>query len=299
MAKSAPTTAMLLDIPFFRDADHDAGYYVAACGATSRTWKGCVLYRSLDGGSSYSQLIRITNASVLGSTSGALASGTPDAWDEVNAVDVVVHGVLENYEQINAPLILIGNEIVKCCAATLVGTLGAMNIYTLSELKRGLWNTSSQVGTHVAGDRVVLLDETVTRIPGNSEDIGQAQLIKAVSFGRALASAPATPFSNTGRGLYIAVDEYGEIDCAGSADVVLADAVAQCGLLKLVGALTDSIAVVVPTRARQWMIWNATTGAYSVTVKTAAGTGKEVTQGNVSKLACDGANVIGIDAFVS
>jgi hypothetical protein len=42
-------------------------------------------------------------------------------------------------------------------------------------------------------------------------------------------------------------------------------------------------------------VTNATTGAFTLTVKTAAGTGVAVTQGSASILYCDGTNVVAAD----
>lgn len=79
---------------------------------------------------------------------------------------------------------------------------------------------------------------------------------------------------------------------AGGATVTLSASEAGYATMKLTGALTANISVVVPNAAARWTIWNATTGAFTVTVKTAAGTGIVVTQGSTWQLLCDGTNVI-------
>lgn len=199
MANPGPTTALLLDIPAFRDADHDAGYYAAVYGLSDE-WGGCTLYRSLDGGIYYSPVIQIKKAAVGGAAVAALASGTPGEWDLINTVQVTVRGQLESTTEVNAPLLLLGNEILRYQDATLIGSRGIMTTYELGKLKRGLKGTEGAVGSHAAGDRVVLLNENVIRVDGNVEDLGISQLIKAVSFGSTLASAAAVPFVNTGKG---------------------------------------------------------------------------------------------------
>lgn len=81
------------------------------------------------------------------------------------------------------------------------------------------------------------------------------------------------------------------INCAGSANVVLTAAQAGVNVLELVGALTGNIAVIVPTPPGNWIVSNQTTGAYTVTVKTASGNGIVVAQGYSNELWSDGANV--------
>lgn len=78
---------------------------------------------------------------------------------------------------------------------------------------------------------------------------------------------------------------------AGNSNVVLSAAEASSGILTFTGALTGNIAVVVPNTAKAWVIVNSTSGAFTLTVKTAAGTGIAVTQGKTSHLYCDATNV--------
>ena len=58
------------------------------------------------------------------------------------------------------------------------------------------------------------------------------------------------------------------------------------------GVLTANMQIVVPNTIQQYWIRNTTTGSYTLTVKTAAGTGVAVVQGGASILYCDGTNVV-------
>ena len=78
---------------------------------------------------------------------------------------------------------------------------------------------------------------------------------------------------------------------AGGVDVTLSAAEARVEELKLTGALTASINVIVPAVAWSWIIDNATSGAFTATVKTAAGAGVAVPQGSRAVLYCDGTDV--------
>lgn len=79
---------------------------------------------------------------------------------------------------------------------------------------------------------------------------------------------------------------------AGGVNVTLTAVEAGNGILIFTGALTASINVIVPaTPSRPWIVFNNTSGAFTLTVKTAAGTGIAVTQGRREILYCDGTNV--------
>ena len=61
---------------------------------------------------------------------------------------------------------------------------------------------------------------------------------------------------------------------------------------KFTGALSGNIAVVVPPTVQQYWVDNATTNAYTMTVKTSTGSGYAVPQGTRAILYCDGTDVV-------
>lgn len=63
-------------------------------------------------------------------------------------------------------------------------------------------------------------------------------------------------------------------------------------VLEFTGAITASISVIVSTVENWWLIKNSTTGAFTLTVKTSAGSGIVVTQGEWAVLYCDGTDVL-------
>lgn len=99
--------------------------------------------------------------------------------------------------------------------------------------------------------------------------------------------------SNIANTLWVQGLVYGvsTINCAGSANVVLTAAQAAVGVLELTGVLTGNISVIVPNTLGKWQIVNVTTGAFTVTVKTATGSGVVVAQSKHTQLYCDGSNV--------
>lgn len=66
---------------------------------------------------------------------------------------------------------------------------------------------------------------------------------------------------------------------------------AHRGILSCTGTLTANVDVIVPARTKIYVVKNATGGAFTVTVKTAAGSGVVVLQGTTAIVWCDGTNV--------
>ncbi len=90
------------------------------------------------------------------------------------------------------------------------------------------------------------------------------------------------------------------VDVSGSVDVTLTTADAGNTLIQLIGALTGSINVIVPTNVASYHFTNNTTGAFQITIKTAAGTGVVLPQGTRAVLDCDGTNVVNANsAFIA
>lgn len=80
---------------------------------------------------------------------------------------------------------------------------------------------------------------------------------------------------------------------AGNTNVTLTAVEAGNAILEFTGALTGNIAVIVPTSpTRSWIVKNSTSGAFTLTVKTAAGSGVVVTQGKTGAVYTDGTNVL-------
>lgn len=84
------------------------------------------------------------------------------------------------------------------------------------------------------------------------------------------------------------------LSVAGGSNVTLTAAEANNAILVFTGVLTGNINVIVPNGPRQYTVNNATTGAFTLTVKTSAGTGVIVTQASVVPLLADGTNVVSV-----
>lgn len=81
---------------------------------------------------------------------------------------------------------------------------------------------------------------------------------------------------------------------AGSSDVTLTTTEARNKILELTGTLTGNINVIVPTKTRQYTIYNNTAGSFTLTVKTSGGSGVILSQGTRNIVYCDGTNVVSV-----
>jgi hypothetical protein len=85
------------------------------------------------------------------------------------------------------------------------------------------------------------------------------------------------------------------LDVSGNTDVTLTTAQAGNFVQRYFGALTGNIAVIVPDAVSVWDLVNDTTGAFQLTVKTAAGTGLVIGQGQSVIARSDGTDVFDAD----
>lgn len=101
-----------------------------------------------------------------------------------------------------------------------------------------------------------------------------------------------------------AIAGYVSVNCAGGTDITLtasngASDEARNAVIELHGIITANINVIVPTAEQTWIVYNNTSGSFTVTVKTTGGTGVVVPQGKKARLICDGVNVIAGPDFVT
>ncbi|WP_148716502.1 phage tail protein [Chitinolyticbacter meiyuanensis] len=179
---AGPTDFLLLDIAPLRDADGaEPTLYVAAAGVLD-AWRGAMLYRSADS-SSWSLVQGITVAACYGTTQTVLGSWTVGQIDITNTVRVRVNGELESFpmDQLLARrdvgAYLVGDEIIQAANATLISD----GVYDLSHLIRGQQGTGNTVGTHQAGERVVLLDTRLSQSTIPLAALGQSLHFRADS----------------------------------------------------------------------------------------------------------------------
>ena len=86
--------------------------------------------------------------------------------------------------------------------------------------------------------------------------------------------------------------DYLSIDVSGTGNYTLATFELNRVSYNLIGTLTGNRTIIVPATVQQYWITNSTSGAFTLTVKTAAGTGIAVTAGDALILYCNGTNVV-------
>lgn len=93
---------------------------------------------------------------------------------------------------------------------------------------------------------------------------------------------------------WVALDTYGIGSVTGltNANVTLTPAQYGKSIITLAGTLTGNVQIIFPNTTQEWMVVNNTTGAFTVTCKTAAGTGGTISQsGNQQFFWGDGTNL--------
>jgi hypothetical protein len=89
-------------------------------------------------------------------------------------------------------------------------------------------------------------------------------------------------------------------DISGAAGLVnLTDAEAVYGVIELKGAITGNREVSIPAApSRLWVVWNNTTGAFTVKFRTQGGVGPLIEQGTAALLYSNGVDVLDVDGVL-
>lgn len=226
-ASKIGTELVLLDIPVLTLNDAPFGFYAAMGPAADGAWGGATLFKSLDGGVSYNAVASTSSAAVIGTTadypspaySGALSHYLGGDVVEEDSIVVRLHDGDAALESITSTALTNGGNL---CAVSRGGagspnqieweilqfrdaTLLDASTYLLTGFKRGRFATST--ADHETGDTFVLLPTLNVDAP--EQELGVELLYKAVTFGRALSTAAAIPFINTGIG---SEEWYGGVD---------------------------------------------------------------------------------------
>lgn len=97
-----------------------------------------------------------------------------------------------------------------------------------------------------------------------------------------------------GRSATFAFD-YAVVNVAGTGTYTLTGTELNRVSYKFTGALTGNRNVIVPATIQQYWVDNQTSGAYTLTIKTASGTGLSIAAGQRAIFYCDGVNVVDAD----
>lgn len=199
-----------LDIPILSQHDAPFGWYAAIGPRVPGPWSGAALYKSMDGGSTYTQIATTSEAAVIGTAQGALANytGALTAVDEVGTVDVFLHDpdaeltsctsdALDNGENLCALRSGTTWELLQFRDATLIDTDSeGRKTYTLAGFYRGRKGTAEAIDDHATDDTLVLLP--MLNIDAPESELNVALNYKAVTYDTSLAAATVVDFTNTG-----------------------------------------------------------------------------------------------------
>lgn len=193
-----------------------------------------------------------------------------------------------------------------------VGTLNAGDILSAPDGKQyeiltldsntGITLASNYLGTSLSGQAysiypIGLLPSSLAQQVKATLSTANTALASAVRYDTAAMGLTGTQQTNARTN--IAALGTVDVGCgylsksvAGGVDVTLSATEAANQFITLTGTLTSNINVIVQAAARLFFIYNNTSGAYTVTIKTPSGTGTAVAQGGRALVECDATNVV-------
>lgn len=209
----APTEWDVVDIPAVQDSDTAApGPYVAVTPSRddeSDEWPGAVFVRARLP-EAYEQVFISGDACVIGdcqTTLGDFDKGSTVLQRE-GRLRVRVRGELSGStwgdfftsRTINAAVVGVPGrwEPIRFMNATFVSTDGQYRIYDLSGFLRGQLGQEHLIGSHVSGERFVLLDNSIRRMVNEATDIDAEHQVKAVTLNLLLDSVTEDNFTDSG-----------------------------------------------------------------------------------------------------
>ena len=184
------TQLEIIDCSPLFDQHDELGLYVAAAGLPGGTWAGYDLFVSVDGGLSYQEALTSSAPSCIGETVTNLADETSSGHDFVSSetfevtTNFPLTSVTSGQIASGSNRFCIGGEIGQFETATLIGMVGTLYHYELSDLRRAEYGTSAPLWP--SGTRFVLLDETVQFVQAQRAMIGLDIEHKPVSYGHSL-----------------------------------------------------------------------------------------------------------------
>ncbi|MDA8485172.1 phage tail protein [Pseudomonas resinovorans] len=200
---AGPTLWLPLDIPVVDETIQDTPGFGSLAVGYNPGWPGAVVFRSIDGGQTWSELQGYTGIPSVGYARGTLPASACALIDQRSLVVDLIAGELES---ITRDQMLAGQnyaaygidgrwEIVRFQNAT----LQADGSYLLSHFVRGDRGTEWATGLHQAGDFFVLLDDPdnvfVDMAVGS---IGVPATYRGVTSGASIDSASDVPFTYQG-----------------------------------------------------------------------------------------------------
>ena len=257
--------------------------------------------------------IGTTTFTVVNSIGGVICSVTPGTlWQVYMTSNTTAAGVWVAYQ--------FGSTLSSANAAALAGfglkaitttlnqaitVVGLNSNYTAGVGDRahminwtGASGTISLTSSATLGDDWFLYvrnngTSALTVDPSGSETINSATTLVMNPGDSAMIICDGTSFYTVGLGKSaVFTFDYTQINVAGTGNYTLSGFELNRIAYDLIGVLTGNRSIIVPATVQQYWINNTTTGSFTLTVKTASGTGVVVPQNGAAILYCDGTNVI-------
>lgn len=190
-----PSKAIYLDLPALRQGDTDAGYYAAVYGLCE-TWACAAIYRSSDGGVTYSRVAQTDVEATVGTVIDQDTAG--NIYLTLDTIGATLESITTDQRDAGQNVAAVGSdgqwEIIQFQTAT----LNSGGVWELSDIVRGLDQTTSYAPA-AAGERFVLLTGPgILRIAETSLGIGVEKQLKVVTCGESVESAVAVDFTTQG-----------------------------------------------------------------------------------------------------
>lgn len=200
---SGPSRYELLDIPLITDEFNRPGWFAAMCGYTAG-WPGGLLYRTPDGGQTWTDLQGWVSPVTMGTCRTALPAGRTDIVDASSVLQVDL--LAGDLSSITLESLYNGGNLLAIGAPgrweiVAVATVEqqADGSYVLTDFLRGMFGTEWAASLHQAGDAVVALrDVDVAWIGMSSATIGQPLGYRGITSGKAIDSDTTREITYTG-----------------------------------------------------------------------------------------------------
>lgn len=186
-----PSVYIMLDVPLLSDGYNEPGWPAAMAGYTSG-WPGGIIYRSVDGGQTWTDLQGFVSPVTMGYARGTLGSGRYDIVDASSIVDVdMLAGDLSSISE--SAQFAGGNAVAfgapgrwEVCSPRTV-TQNADGSLRMTDWLRGRFGTEWAASLHQPGDAMVLLtDPDLAWIGMDSASIGMPRDYRGITAGRSI-----------------------------------------------------------------------------------------------------------------
>lgn len=198
------TELAIIDGPFPEEG-REGVMQIAMQGADRRSWKGAKLFKSIDAGANYTEVMSRTSPSTSGEAVDILPNfGGGNELDALSHARALIHpgggelvSVTREQAENGANVLMWGAEALAFLDAELVDSDATGNTYALGRFLRGLQGTEPMMNGHAVGDLITLMS-TAVQLDALYSEYGRTVLYKAVTFGNTLASATPVSFRSNG-----------------------------------------------------------------------------------------------------